>query len=119
MKSLNKNIILGILLIAVVSVISLAIAHRNVQAQPQAPMGQNMTGQNMTAAELKRDPGDMLLKDKDTPAQELKRDSGDLLLNITADELKRDPGDMLSKDKDTPAQELKRDPGDVILTGPK
>jgi hypothetical protein len=51
------------------------MAHRNVQAQPQAP-----TGQNMTASELKRDPGDMLLSDKDTPTQELKRDPGDLIL---------------------------------------
>jgi hypothetical protein len=111
---LYKNIIRGIGLIAVLAVLSLAITHKNIQAQPQAS-----AGQNMTAAELKRDPGDLLLKDKDTPAQELKRDPGDLLLNITADELKRDPGDLLLKDKDTPAQELKRDPGDEILTGPK
>ena len=102
------------MLISVISVLSLTMAHRNAQAQPQAP-----TSQNMTTAELKRDPGDLLLNDKGTPAQELKRDPGDLLLNITADELKRDPGDMLSKDKDTPTQELKRDPGDLILTGPK
>jgi hypothetical protein len=35
---------------------------------------------NITADELKRDPGDMLSKDKDTPTQELKRDPGDLIL---------------------------------------
>jgi hypothetical protein len=114
MKPLYKNIIRGVGLIAVISVLSLTITHKSVQAQPQAS-----TGQNMTAAELKRDPGDLLLNDKGTPAKELKKDPGDLLLNITADELKRDPGDMLTKDKDTPAQELKRDPGDAILTGPK
>jgi len=114
MKPVYENIIRGVVLIAVISVVSLTIAHRNVQAQPQTA-----TGQNMTAAELKRDPGDMLMKDKDTPSQELKRDPGDMLLNITADELKRDPGDMLMKDKDTPSQELKRDPGDLILIGTK
>ncbi|MDQ6865598.1 MAG: hypothetical protein M3044_17445 [Thermoproteota archaeon] len=114
MKPLNKNMIRSVMLLAVISVISLTIAHSNAQAQQQAS-----TGQNNTAAELARDPGDLFLKDKATPSQELKRDPGDLLLNITADELARDPGDLLSKDKATPSQELKKDPGDLILTGPK
>jgi len=114
MKPLNMNMIRSVMLLAVISVISLTIAHTNAQAQQQAS-----TGRNNTAAELARDPGDLFLKDKATPSQELKRDPGDLLLNITADELARDPGDLLSKDKATPSQELKKDPGDLILTGPK
>jgi hypothetical protein len=60
MKPLCKSIIRGAVLIAVISVLSLTIEHRYAQAQPQAPTCQNMKGQNMTAAELKRDPGDML-----------------------------------------------------------
>ena len=80
MKPLNNNMTRSVMLLAVLSVVSLTIAHTNAQAQPQAATSQNMTSQNMTAAELKRDPGDMLSKDKDTPAQELKRDPGDLIL---------------------------------------
>lgn len=63
------------MLLAVISVLSLTIAHTN--AQPQQPAS---TGRNNTAAELARDPGDLLLKDKATPSQELKKDPGDLIL---------------------------------------
>jgi hypothetical protein len=74
-ETIEQDMIRSVMLLAVISVISLTIAHSNAQAQQQAS-----TGQNNTAAELARDPGDLFLKDKATPSQELKRDPGDLIL---------------------------------------
>jgi hypothetical protein len=106
--------IISLIVIGFVFLSPLSVNLKQAQAQQQAS-----TGRNNTAAELARDPGDLFLRDKATPAEELKRDPGDLLLNITVDELARDPGDMLVKEKATPSEELKKDPGDLILTGPK
>lgn len=52
----------------------------------------NSTASELAAAELARDPDDLVLTGQGTAEEELARDPGDLLLNSTAAELTRDSG---------------------------
>ena len=67
--------IISLIVIGFVFLSPLSVNLKQAQAQQQAS-----TGRNNTAAELARDPGDMLVKEKATPSEELKKDPGDLIL---------------------------------------
>jgi hypothetical protein len=85
----SHTLIAFLIIISLVAVFGVAFSiNRDTHAQ-ESTIGDNSNASELAAAELARDPEDLVLTGQGTAEEELARDPGDLLLYSTAAELAR------------------------------